>query len=70
MQKSKTPPNECPGYYTTQSDGEASVMLEIWEIRSTPSLPSLPDPLKLEVVAPDTIYQPLRSGRIWHKVNF
>ena len=28
--------NECPGYYTKQSDGEAPVMLELWEMQSTP----------------------------------
>ena len=39
-------------------------MLELWGMRSTPLLPSLPGPLWPGVVAPDTIYQPLRSGRI------
>ena len=29
-------PNECPGYDTKQSDSEASVMPELWGIRSTP----------------------------------
>ena len=37
-----TPANECPGYDTKQSDGEASVML-----------PSLRSPLWPGVVAPD-----------------
>ena len=32
-------PNECPGYDTKQSDGEIPVMLELWGMRSTPSLP-------------------------------
>ncbi len=36
--------NECPGYDTKQSDDEVSVMLELWGMRSTPFLPSLPDP--------------------------
>ena len=31
--------NECPAYDTKQSDGEDSVMLELWGMRSTPSLP-------------------------------
>ena len=31
-------PNECPGYDTTQSDGEASVILELWGMQRTPSL--------------------------------
>ena len=47
------PPNECPGYDTKQSDGEVPAMLELWGMRSTPSLPSLPGPLGPGVVAPD-----------------
>ena len=49
----KTPPNECPGYDTKQSDGEVPAVLELWGIWSTPSLPSLPSPLWPGVVAPD-----------------
>ena len=49
----RPPPNECPGYNTKQSDGEVPVMLELWGMRSTPSLPSLPGPLWPGVVAPD-----------------
>ena len=45
--------NECPGFDTKQSDDEVPVMQEFWEMQSTPSLPSLPGPLWLEVVAPD-----------------
>ena len=44
--------NECPGYETQQSDDEDQVMLELWGIRSTPSCPSLQDPLKPVAVAP------------------
>ena len=40
-----SPLNECPGYDTKQSDGEALVMLELWRMWSTPSLPPLPGPL-------------------------
>ena len=47
------PPNECPGYDTKQSDGEVPAVLELWGMRSTPSLPSLPGPLCPGVVAPD-----------------
>ena len=47
------PPNECPGYDTKQSDGEVPAELEVWGMRSTPSLPSLPGPLLPGVVAPD-----------------
>ena len=46
-------PNERPGYDTKQSDGEVPAMLELWGMRSTPSLPSLPGPLWPGVVAPD-----------------
>ena len=49
----EVPLNECPGYDTKQSDGEVPAMLELWGIQSTPSLPSLPSPLWLSVVAPD-----------------
>ena len=47
------PPNECPGYDTKQSDGEVPAVLELWRMRSTPSLSSLPGPLWPGVVAPD-----------------
>ena len=33
--------------YTKQSDGEVSVMLGLWGMRSIPLLPSVPDPLWL-----------------------
>ena len=45
--------NECPRYDTKQSDGEVPVMLELWGMRSTPSLPLLPGQLWPGVVAPD-----------------
>ena len=45
-----TPTNESPGYDTKQSDGEAPVMLELWGMWSTPSLPG---PLWPEVGALD-----------------
>ena len=38
-------PNEYSGCDSKQSDGEASVMLGLWEIRSPTSLPLLPGPL-------------------------
>ena len=40
---------DCP----KQSDGEVPAMLELWGVRSTPSLPLLPGPLWPGVVAPD-----------------
>ena len=46
-------PNKCAGYDSKHSDGEVPAMLELWGIRSTPSLPSLPGPLWSGVVAPD-----------------
>ena len=49
----RPPPNECPGYDTKQSDGEVPAVLELWGMRSIPSLPSLPGPLWPGVVAPD-----------------
>ena len=45
--------NEYPVYDIKQSDGEVTVMLELWEMRSALSLPSLPYPLWTRVVAPD-----------------
>ena len=43
----RSPPNECPGYETKQSDGEVPVMLELW------GMPSIPGSLWAGVVAPD-----------------
>ena len=48
-----TPHNECPEYDTKQSDGEVPVMLGLWEMQSTLSLPSLPGQLRPGMVAPD-----------------
>ena len=45
--------NECPGYDTKQSDGEVTAMLELWEMRSIPSLPLIPGLLRLGMGAPD-----------------
>ena len=52
----KDSPNECRGYDTKQADGEASVILELWGMRCTPSLPLLPGPLLFRVVAPEGSY--------------
>ena len=48
-------PNECPDYDTRKFDGEAPVMLELWGMWSTSSLPSLPGPLWAGVVASDRV---------------
>ena len=55
------PLNECPRYDTKNYDSEVPVMPEVWGMWSTPSLQSLPGPLWLEVIAPDTI---LSMGQI------
>ena len=44
-----------PVYDTKQSDGKASVMLELWGMQSTPSFTFLPGSLCLGVVIPDRI---------------
>ena len=46
------PRNECPGFNTKQSDAEAPAILELWEMWSTLSLPSLPGSLWPGVVVP------------------
>ena len=53
LQRSKTPPNECPVNDPKQSDGEAPVILELWGMRSTTSLPLLPGSLWPGIVPPD-----------------
>ena len=49
----KTTLYECPGYGTKWSDGEAPVILELWEMWSTPSLPCLPGPFWPRMAVPD-----------------
>ena len=53
--------NECPGYDITQPDGETSIILELWEMRSASLLPLLLGSLWPEVVAP---YRILSRGRV------
>ena len=48
-------PYEFPVYDSKQSHGEAPGMLELWGMRSTPSLPSLSGPLWSGEVAPDWV---------------
>ena len=48
----KSTSNECPRYDTKQSDGEVPVMLELWGMQSTFSLPLLPGPSWPREVAP------------------
>ena len=47
--------DECLRNDTKESDSEPPVMVEVWGMRSTPSLPSLPGPLWPRVVAPDRV---------------
>ena len=55
-QRGKTLPlTSVLDYDTKQSDGEVPAVLELWRMRSTPSLPSLPGPLWPGVVAPDKV---------------
>ena len=56
-----SPSSECPRYDIKQSDGEASVMLELLRMRRTPLLPSLLRPLWSRVVAPERV---LSQGQI------
>ena len=58
-------PKECPGYEAKQSDGQASVILDLWGMRSTPLLPSSPGPVWLGMEASDRV---LSMGQI--KLNY
>ena len=51
----KTPPPKKSLHDTKLSDGEAPVMLELWGMRRTYSLPLLPGPHWPGVVAPDRV---------------
>ena len=53
----KEPPllNECHAYDTKQSDYEVPVMVKLWGMWSTPSLPSLPGPLWPGMITPERI---------------
>ena len=55
MLRVKTPPHEYSGYDTKQSDNEAPVNLDLWEMQSTPFLTSLLDLLWPGVKAPDRV---------------
>ena len=47
------PPMSVLDMTLKQSDGEVPALLELWGMRSTSSLPSLPGPLWPGVIAPD-----------------
>ena len=61
-----TPPNKCPRYDTKQSDGEVPLTLDLWEMWSTPSLPSLLGPLWLRMVAPDRVLSMGQKELFWY----
>ena len=54
-------PNAYPGHDTKQSDGVVPIMLGLWGMRSTSSLPFFPGPHWPRVLAPD---RPLSMGQI------
>ena len=47
------PPNDYPGNDTKQSDSEVPVMLWLWGMQGTHSLPFLPGPFWSGMVTPD-----------------
>ena len=55
MQRDKITPMSLR-YDTKQSDGEAPIIPELWEMQSTPLLPSLPGPHWAGVVADRVLY--------------
>ena len=55
LYRAKTPAKSVLIYDTKQSDGQASVMVELWGMWSTPLLPSLPSSHKPGVVALDKV---------------
>ena len=57
----RPPTNKCPDYDTKQSNGKVPVMLELWEMQSIHSLPSLPGSLWPQMIAHDMI---LSMGQI------
>ena len=71
------PFNACPGYDTKKSDGEFPIMLELWGMWGTTSLPSFSGRLWPGVVAPDRdlsmgligpISVLMRNWIVWNKI--
>ena len=54
------------GYDIKQSDGEGLAILGLCGMQSTPSLPSLPGPLSLGMVAPDRVLSMGKKRTVWH----
>ena len=61
------PPPSVLVYDTKQSDGEVPIMLELWGMRSIPSLSLVPGPHWTGVVAPDRV---LSMGQIELNCSF
>ena len=61
LQRAKPPTNEYPVDDSKQYDSEAPVMMELWVMWSTPSLPSFPGLLWPKVVTFDKV---LSMGQI------
>ena len=55
QQSGKTPPLSVQDMAYKHSNSESEVMLELWETRNTPSLPSLPGSLWPGMVASDRV---------------
>ena len=58
--------NKWAGFDTKQSHGEALEMLELWGMRSTPSLSLLPGPRWTGMVAPDRVRKYGSNRIVWH----
>ena len=55
LQRGKTPPTNVLHMTLNKSDGEVPVMLELYGMRYTPSLLSLPGPHWPGVIKPDRV---------------
>ena len=57
LQRSKPPPqcNECSGYDTKQSDDETPVILGLWGMQGSPSLPLPLGQLLFSEVSPERV---------------
>ena len=56
-------------YETKQSDSEVLVLLKLWGMQSTPSLPSLQGPLWPGMVAPDEYGVNKTKLHVYAKLN-
>ena len=65
---SLSPRVECPGYDIKLSDGKVPVMLELWGMRCTPSLPLIPCLLWSGVVALNRVPCPVGWGCRIHRL--